>query len=108
MNLDRPRKADNPNHPLILMRGFIVNGTIIAVFVIVLIAIAALWAKRWIEDRQQKRTMIKFNCSIAQLQAKEKSQVYPVRLTYMIELKLMRTLEHQIKKLKVKSSDDLA
>jgi hypothetical protein len=44
-----------------------VNSTIIAVFVIVLIAIAALWAKRWIEDRQHKENDDKiqlFNCSI--------------------------------------------
>jgi hypothetical protein len=46
----------------------ILNTTIIALFVIFLIAIAALWARHWIEDRQHKKNEEKiplFNCSIA-------------------------------------------
>ena len=45
----------------------ILNTTIIALFVIFLIAIAALWAKHWIEYRHHKKNEDKiplFNCSI--------------------------------------------
>ena len=46
----------------------IVNTTIIALFVIFLIAITALWARHWIEDKLHKKNEEKiplFNCSIA-------------------------------------------
>ncbi len=70
--LDLIRKTDNSIRPLLIARGYILDTTIAAlvVGVIVLIAIAAMWMKR---HRVNKDKAPVFNCTIANESGKSNS-----------------------------------